>query len=612
MKRSVVITLGLSLLLGVSGTYAAVSNAPTTVEELRVEKLKNLSKRDARAEDLMKKAQSRCDAVKQSNPSLGARMQKAIDQISFVSAGASDARIKADMEFLEAIARDHKEPTAEELAPLQERYKKACVQFDDLILNKDFDRALHISDKLVRYTALGLWDKDKIASELERMEGLIERAPDADFGKTQLFDTCKNKRLVSIPKLIYMGDSPREQMYLTSDRPSVALIDEGCGKPLQMEMAEHYIQSPDGKLANFADANDPALGIPFSPPLSLWAKTRILDGRLPVILLKLVDSDAKANDPNFASAKGDFMTVADIATGKLDDYFKTNVKELAPDKSPVMLGLFSDFDREAAATAFGADGHTPFYYILDPKLKDMPEAKRNEEIKKRIEKGVFASPKASSADLSNQYGDPNIPDGPERVRDSWKRLSKVLNESNSNSIVMFSSAGAFHANKNATKFPEEKDAGNQAWNKLEYYWPGAGVLDWVGINAVGTDPGHDPKGPNIMESIEPFMAELRGSSWLTTPVMLVDAAPFRTKNPLDEAAWVSTLFNKVVPLTFPNILAVFVDAPNELTLWAPEGKSMFRSYVSSNKSLNFPMRFKSLSAPAAKAPEEPAASSEQK
>lgn len=612
MKRSAVITLSLSLLLGAGTAIAAVSSAPTTIEELRVEKVKNLAKRDARAEELVNKAQAKCDSIKQSNPALGARMQKAIDQIAFVGSGASDARVKADMEFLDAIAKDHKEPTSDELAPLQERYKKACAQFDDLILNKDFDRAFHISDKLVRYTSLGLWDKDKIASELERIEGLIERAPDADFGKTQLFDTCKNKRLVSLPKLVYMGDTPNEQMYLTGDRPSVALIDEGCGKPLQMEMAEHYMQAPDGKPANFAEANNPSLGIPFSPPLSLWAKTRILEGRLPVILLKLVDSDARSKDPNYASAKGEFMTVADVASGKMDDYFKANVKELAPEKSPVMLGLFSEFDREAAATAFGADGHTPYYSILDPKLKDMPESKRNDEIKKRIEKGVYSGPKGSSPELSNQYGDANIPDGPERVRDAWKRLSKVLTESNASSIVMFSSAGAFHGNKNAGKFPDESDAGNQSWNKLEYYWPGAGVMDWLGINAIGTDPGHDPKGPNIMESIEPFMAELRTSSWLTTPVMLVKAAPFRNRNPLDEAAWVSTMFNKVVPLTFPNILAVFVDVPNQLTLWSPEGKSMFRSYVSSNKSLNFPMRFKSLGAPAAKTTDEPAPAQEPK
>ena len=571
---------------------AAVGAAPTTVEELRAEKTKNLNKRDPRAEDLLKKAQTYCDKLKQSNQSMGARMQKAIDQITFTAGSSGDNRIKADMELLEAIAKDHKEPSEADLAPLQERYKKLCEKFDDAIFNKDFDRAFHIHDKLVRFTSIGLWDKDKISSEMERMEGLVERAPDAAFGKAQLFDSCKNKKLAHVPKLVYVGDSPQEQMYLTNDRPSTILLDEGCGKPVNMELAEHYVQGPDGKLTNFNECNAPALGLPFSPPLSLWAKTRIHEGRLPAVLLKLVDSQTKANVPAYAAAKGEFNTVADVASGKLDEYFKANVKELGPEKSPVLLGLFSDFDREAAATAFGADGTAPFYWLLDPKLKDMPESKRADEVKKRSEKGVYAGPKGTSAELSNKYGDPAIPDGPERVRDSWKKLSKIISESGRDSIAMFCSAGAFHGNKNGAKF--EPEAGNQAWNKLEYYWPGENVIDWVGVNAVGSDPTSDPKGANLMEAIEPFMAEARSSSWQATPVMLVDAAPFRKPNPLNESAWITTMFNKIIGGTFPNILAIFVSTPNDLTLWAPEGKSAFRSYVSSNKAFNYPLRFKAL------------------
>lgn len=600
MRLVAMTALSLSLVFSLAGsTGAAVGTAPTTVEELRAEKVKGLTKRDPRAEELVKKAQAQCDKIKAANPTLGDRVQRAIDQIAFTAQSEADNRIKADLELLEAIAKDHKEPSADELAPLQERYKKLCAAFDDNIFNKDFDRAFHIHDKMIRYTALGLWDKDKIGSEMERMEGLLERAPDAAFGKAQLFDSCKNKRLAHVPKLIYVGDSPQEQMYLTNDRPSTILIDEACGKPVNMELSEHFVQGPDGKLTNFTDCNDPALGLPFSPPLSLWAKTRIHEGRLPAILLRLVDSQTKETVPAYANAKGEFLTIADVASGKLDDYFKTNVKELAPEQTPVLLGLFNDFDR-AAATAFGAEGTTPFYSILDPKLKDMPEAKRADELKKRAEKGSFAGPKATSPDLSNKYGDSAIPDGPERVRDSWKKLSKIITEAGRPSIAMFSSCGAFHGNKNGGKF--EADAGNQTWNKLEYYWPGENVIDWIGINAVGSDPTQDPKGANIMESIDAFMAEVRSSSWQAAPVMLVKAAPYRSRNPLNESAWITTMFTKLLPGTFPNILGIFVAAPNDLTLWSPEGKSAFRSYVSSNKNYNFPLRFKALTPPAGSAP----------
>jgi hypothetical protein len=614
MKKLIVLSAAFSLLwsCAVSSTPAAV-RAPATVEELKAEKLKNLTKRDPRAADLFAKAQARVDKMKQANadPGLLSRLQAALDQIAFASSGMSDPRIKTDMEILEAIGKDQKVPTAEELAPLQERYKKVCSQFDDIVFNKELERAFHIHDKMVRFTALGLWDKDKISSELERIEGLIGNAPDLPYGKAQLLDTCKNKRLAFVPKLVYVGSSCQESMYLTGDRRSFSVVDEGCGASLNMEMAEHIIQGPDGKLCNLNECNDPCLGLPFSPPLSLWAKERMMEGRVPAILLKIVDSQVKESNPAFAGAAGksDFISVADIASGKLDDYLKTNLSFIAADKMPVLLGLFSDFDREAAANSFGADGRTPFYSLLDTKLASMPESKRAEEIRKRCEKGAYTGNKGNSAELCNKYGDPAIPDGPERVRDAWKRVQKLIDGAGNSSVSLFSYAGSFHGNKNAGKFPGEADAGNQAWNKLEYYWPGPNVIDWLGINATGSDPGEDPKGPNLMEALDSFMAEQRSSSWQATPVMLVSPAPARSKAPLSESAWLTTVFTRLVPSTFPNILAVFVNIPDQITLWSVEGKSAFRSYVSSNKFYNFKLRFKNLNAPAAPAsPSSPAPS----
>ncbi len=597
-------TLSLSLIFSTlnCSVFPAVQATPTTVEELKAEKVKSLSKRDPKAEDLLSKAQAYLDKNKDADPLLALRMQKALDHISFFSAGQSDKRIKEDMELLEAIAKEHKPPTAEELAPLQERYKKVCASFDDMAFHKDLDRAFHIHDKFVKFTSLGLWDKDKIGSELERMEGLIERAPDIAYGRAQLLDTCKNKRLAHVNKLVYMGSSPHEEIYLSSDRHIVAVLDEGCGKPANMELAEHFVQSPDGKFANMNDCNVPALALPFSPPLTLWAKSRMLEGRVPAIHLKLVDESVKRSNPAYKKATGEFIGIQDILNGELDDYAKKNFALLGPEKTPVLLGLFADIDREAAATAFGEDGRTPFYYILDSKLKDMPESKREEEVKKRFEKGVFAQAKASSAELSNKYGDPNIPDGPERVRDAWKRLAKPITENPETSISLFSSVGAFFANKNAGKLGVA-EAGNEAWNKLEYYWPGEKLISWIGINAVGDDAQNDPKGANLIESISPFMAEVRSSSWQATPVMLVDAAPSRTRDPMHEIHWISLVFTKLIPATFPNILAVFVSVPENLTLWSPEGKSAFRTYVSSNKFFNYPLRFKGLTEE--KAPEMP-------
>lgn len=601
MKRRLYLSLTMSLIAvqmsGIAVGVNALPATPTTMDELRTDKLGSFYKKDARAQDLMTKAQAFLDKQKQSNPDspMTRRLQTELDKIAFTAGSDAEQRLKLDLDFLEAVGREHKSPGADELAPLQERYKKLCDKMDDLIFSKDLDRLMHAHDKFVRFTSVGLWDKDKIASELERMEGLAERAGDIAYGRAQLLDSCKNKRLAHVPKLVYLGTSPREEMYLTSDRRSIALIDEAGGRPLELELAEHIVQDSDGKLVNLTDCNASSLGLPFSPPLTLWAKSRILDGRLPAIMLRLVDSNAKS-DLKAATGKeanASFHTVADVASGKLDDYFKANVSQLGPDKTPVLLGLLQDFDREAAANSFGADGKTPFYSLMDPKLKDLSGDKLQEELKKKLEKGAFVAAKSLAPDLSNQYGDPQIPDGPERVRDAWKRLSKVVTESGGASVGLFSSAGAFHANKNAGKYPGEQNAGNQAWNKLEYYWPGEGVLDWVGINAVGLDPAVDPKGGNLMESLEPFMAEVRTSSWQSTPVMLTDLSPARTQAPFQEASWIQTVYTKMIPATFPNILAVFVSIPNTVTLWSRDASASFRNNVSSAKMYSYKMRFKS-------------------
>lgn len=605
MKKGLFLSLTFSLAAfqfsGINLAVNALPATPTTIDELRADKLGSFYKKDARAQDLMNKAQAFLDKEKQSNPDSPQtrRLQAELDKVAYTAGSDAEQRLKLDLDFLEAVGRDHKSPSAEDLAPLQERYKKLCDKMDDLIFSKDLDRLMHAHDKFVRYTAVGLWDKEKIASELERMEGLAERAGDIAYGRAQLLDSCKNKHLAHVPKLVYLGTAPHEEMYLTNDRRSIALIDEAGGRPLELELAEHIIQDSDGKLVNLTDCNNTSLGLPFSPPLTLWAKTRILDGRLPAILLRVVDSKTKNDlkDATGKEAKGEFHNVADIASGKLDDYFKANVSHLGPDKTPVLLGLLSDFDREAAANSFGADGKTPFYSIMDPKLKELSGDKLQEELKKKLEKGAFVAAKTLPAELSNQYGDAQIPDGPERVRDAWKRLSKVVTESGGSSIGLFSSAGAFHANKNAGKYAGEQTAGNQAWNKLEYYWPGENVLDWVGIHAVGLDPAVDPKGPNLMESLEPFMAEVRTSSWQSTPVMLTNLSPSRTQSPFQEANWIQTVYTKMIPATFPNILAVFVSIPNTVTLWSRDASASFRNNVSSAKTYSYKMRFKSLDKP---------------
>ena len=593
--KKLALASGLALALTYSlaaATWSApatpASLGPTTIEELRAEKLRRLIKRDARAQELITKADAKLAAMSKAAPDapLITRLTAALNQIIMGGGSVAEARCRADLDLLEAFVRDHKEPSADELAPLQERYKKICDQLDDLILVKDLDRGLKVHDKLVRYTSLSLWDKDKISGELERLEGLLAAAADISYGSSELLDTYKNKKLAAVPRLVYTGSFPQEEIYLTQDRLSEAMV-EAAGGSLALETVDHVIQTANGSLVDITESCNPNRGIPFSPPLSLWLKTKVLNGRIPAISFRLPERTAPSA-----------FVIQDVIDGKLDDYIRRNMIAIGASKLPVLVGFLSDFDREAAAWSFGQDGRTPYYVFMDPKLKDLSADKLSDELKKRIDKGSFANAKTMVPELSNHYGDAQIPDGPERVRDAFKHFKKILSESGGDTLSFYSTVGSFFANKTAAKYSEQRAVGNQIWNKLDFYFPGEAVFDWIGINATGSDPTLDAKGPNIMEAIEPFMAEVRTSAWQATPVMLRGLAPSTSTTPFAEAPWITTVFQKIIPATFPNISMVFINIPENVTLWSGTSMSSFRTHVASNKFYKWPLRFKNLPAPA--------------
>jgi len=403
----------------------------------------------------------------------------------------------------------------------------------------------------------------------------------------------QDRRLMPVPKLVYLGTFPHEEDYISGDRRSVGMLEESTAVTLPLETVDFVIQGPGGELVDLATPNHPINSAPFAPPLSLWMKGRMLEGRVPAITFRLIDKRAReayaaAGKPVTADAAA-IYTPQDIIDGKLDEYFNKNLSVIYGTKEASMIGLFDQFDREMAANSFGADGKTPFYLIADAKLAKMPAEQAEAEYLKRAEKGAYT--KLLTPELSNQYGDANLPDGPERVRDAWKHVQQLL-ASKSKNVAFYSSAGAFHGSKAGTRNPKEP-AGNQAWNKLEHYYPGEGILDWIGTEAYGTNPATDPKGPNVVESIEGFMGELKTSKWADTLVMLRGLGPAAGTDPNAEGPWLENVFQKVIP-TSPNISIVFLQVPGNLSLWSRDAVSSFRTHIASNKMYKYPLRFKML------------------
>jgi hypothetical protein len=587
-----------------AGTAArAVQSAGTlSLSDMKSDKLKSIYRREPRAQAAVPKVEAKIAQWKTdpSTAAYAARLEDELNRITMTGPSETEARLKLDVDLLEAAAAaGAKPPSQEELAALQDRYKKFVSELDDTVLVKDYDRLLKRHDRFIRHTSLGLWDKDKIASELDKMEEMRAAAPDMAYGRSESLAGLQNRRLAAVKNLVYLGTYPHEEIFLSTDRRSVGVLEEGVGGTVPLETADLVVQNPDGTMIDLETANNPARAVPFSPPLSLWMKERMLEGRVPAITLRLPDSATvrqfKELHPGTTADTTKLLVVQDIIDGKLDDYLRKNIGLVAATKEAAIIGLLDNFDGDMAQNSFGADGRTPFY-MLDPKFAKMSAEDARQEYLKRAEKGMFANAKSLTPELSNKYGDANIPDGPERVRDAWKHMRQTVASVGPN-IAYYSTAGAYHGSKTAFKSQELADAGTQAWNKLEYYWPGESVLDWVGVQAIGPDPSENPKGPNVEDSVEQFFSEARTSGWAQTAAMLRAVAPGAKPNPAAEPVWIATVFQKLIKSGYPLTNIVFVEAPDKLTLWSRDAATAYRANVTSDKFYKWPLRFKMLDQP---------------
>ncbi len=70
------------------------------------------------------------------------------------------------------------------------------------------------------------------------------------------------------------------------------------------------------------------------------------------------------------------------------------------------------------------------------------------------------------------YGDPALPDGPEKFRDAYRHIINIMRTARARNILW-----VFHVNYN--------DWPNEAWNRFENYYPGDEYIDWLAVSIYG-------------------------------------------------------------------------------------------------------------------------------
>lgn len=81
--------------------------------------------------------------------------------------------------------------------------------------------------------------------------------------------------------------------------------------------------------------------------------------------------------------------------------------------------------------------------------------------------------KWSGGATTNKVGDPTKPDGPERFVAAYRHIVQVMRAAGAGNVTW-----VWHAN--ATDWPAE------SWNRMENYYPGNDVVDWVGLSLYGS------------------------------------------------------------------------------------------------------------------------------
>jgi hypothetical protein len=152
------------------------------------------------------------------------------------------------------------------------------------------------------------------------------------------------------------------------------------------------------------------------------------------------------------------ITYGDILSGEYDEHLRTCARQIRDLGVPVMLSPFGEFN----SVGFVSFGPQANQWVVD----------------------------AAEQDPTGQYGDPAIPDGPERVRDVFRHVVDRFREEGADNVTWFFYSHSAYLNPDDLA-PWELAV--QDLLALEHYWPGEAYVDWVGGSAYlsATEPGRD-------------------------------------------------------------------------------------------------------------------------
>ncbi|MCX7848023.1 MAG: glycosyl hydrolase [bacterium] len=124
---------------------------------------------------------------------------------------------------------------------------------------------------------------------------------------------------------------------------------------------------------------------------------------------------------------------------------------------------------------------------------------------------------------ARRYGDPLKADGAERFRDTFRRLVTLVREAGASNITW-----VFHVNW--------EDDPQAAWNRLEEYYPGDDVVDWVAISAYGPQTPLEQRYTSFCDEVDAVYGRVQAVA-PTKPVIIAEFGACAHSPAIAPEAW---------------------------------------------------------------------------
>jgi hypothetical protein len=140
------------------------------------------------------------------------------------------------------------------------------------------------------------------------------------------------------------------------------------------------------------------------------------------------------------------------------------------------------------------------------------------------------------------YGDPLIPDGPERFRDAYRHLIDLFRAEGANNITW-----VLHVD--AQWDPEEE------WNQVKYYYPGDNYIDWIGVSVFGAQlPTHN--WIEFAPLLKGFLKQVDEAT-TTKPILISEYGVIeKPSSPGLKAKWIKDALTSIESGQFPRVRGV--------------------------------------------------------